>query len=172
VIYAAAPMAYQVRIKSHEAQRFMAARARTAPADCGFALETLLGEVWAALNALPHVTVGPPIARFHSVDEGVIEVEAGFPVAEQIAGTERVAAAELPRCTLATVIHEGPYDGLPEAHAHLADWLADQADWRADGPAWEVYWVDASQVESPAELRTEVAIPIRASRPDRDQRGE
>jgi effector-binding domain-containing protein len=60
--------------------------------------------------------------------------------------------AVIPGGMVATVVHMGPYQKLPEAHAAVRGWCAEHGHALA-GPSWEIYgdWTD-----NPAELRTDV----------------
>jgi effector-binding domain-containing protein len=153
-------MPYDVRLKDLAPQRFVAAHTRCPRADVPATLGRMLEDVWTYLSSLEHVTVGPAIARYHGHDEDEILVEAGFPVAEDVPDAGVIAVTRLPHGPAATALHYGPYEGLHAAHAAVAAWIA--AHGRvADGPAWEIFWVDASQAAAPEELRTEVVWPIK-----------
>ncbi len=124
----------------------------------------MLEEVWKHLNQQPSVSVGPAIVRYHGVSPGeAIQVEAGFPVGdEDVPSTDRIAVTHLPAGAAATVLHWGPYDGLAGAWTEFETWLRGR-DLTPDGPRWEIYWVDPSQTEDIAELRTELVWPVRGS---------
>ena len=53
---------------------------------------------------------------------------------------------------MATVVHMGPYQKLPEAHMAVRTWCAERGH-ALGGPSWEIYgdWTD-----NPVELRTDV----------------
>ena len=50
----------------------------------GCPVESLLRDVWARLNQVESVTVGPAMARIYEIDEKTLEIEAGFPVASSV----------------------------------------------------------------------------------------
>jgi effector-binding domain-containing protein len=152
-------MSDENRIKTLTPQRVMAIRAVTTPEEFGPTLSRLLQEVWAYLGRMEHATVGAPMTCYRSVTAAALEVEAGFPVAEQVAESQRVRATELPAGRAATRLHWGPYAELPESWAALEQWMREQRLAPAD-QRWEIYWVDPTQTENEAELRTELVWPI------------
>lgn len=152
-------MEYTIRIKDVSPQQLVLARRKCSWAEWGAAIESLLRDVWARLNQLDSVTVGPAMARIHELDGTMLEVEAGFPVAEPLTATEGVEIGELPPGRAATTLHTGPYERLSEAAAALDEWVAREGLRVAAAP-WFVFWVDPDQVDSPVDLRTELVLPI------------
>ncbi len=59
----------------------------------------------------------------------------------------------------ATVIHKGPYDGLPGAYEALAAWMAQHPEYRICGPAIDRYLNDPDNTP-PEELATGVLFPV------------
>lgn len=135
-------------------------RARAAPEDFGSSLRLVLETVWRYLGGLERVTVGPAMARYLSVEDDLIEFEAGFPVAEAIEESDEVALREWSGGRAATAMHHGSYGGLPDAYDALKAWMTREGH-EPGGPPYDIYWVDASQVDTETELRTEVVWPIR-----------
>ena len=154
-------MEYKIRVKTVAAQRFAAVRTITSRAALGGALQAALEHVWSYLNRLESVTVGPAIVRYHRCEQEMLEVEAGFPVVEEIADHARVQIVNLPGGPAATTLHEGDYVGLPAAFEAVRRWVADAGRTIA-APPYEIYWVDMSQTQNPADLRTEVVFPLTA----------
>jgi AraC family transcriptional regulator len=103
---------------------------------------------------------GPPFSRYHRIGEQETDLETGLPVATPHPGDGHIQPVELPGGETASAWHVGPYDRLPETHAALAEWVADQGRTPA-GPVWEVYWTDPGQEPDPAKWRTQVLLPLR-----------
>ena len=61
---------------------------------------------------------------------------------------------------MATTVHMGPYDRLPDAHDALHVWLRENARDSA-GPQWEVYWTDPGLEPDPSKWKTELMWPIK-----------
>jgi AraC family transcriptional regulator len=109
---------------------------------------------------------GAPYGRYHAWGE-IVDVEVGIPVAAPLGGLSALAdvppgeigASELPGGQAAVAIHRGPYDSLSGTHDALRAWVAGQGREPGPGP-WESYIDDPGEVTDPAQLRTEVAIPL------------
>lgn len=87
---------------------------------------------------------GPAFTRYiRFLEEGRLEVEAGFPVLDSIPIDPPAEAILLPGGPTASISHCGSYESLPAAHAALDDWLESSARSPA-GPRWEVYLSDSS----------------------------
>jgi len=89
--------------------------------------------------------------RLLATEEGVL-IEVGVQVAAPFEPEGTVACSATPAGTVAVVLHRGPYQQLPAAHAAVRRWCQDHGRPIA-GPNWEVYgdWSD-----DPGKLRTEV----------------
>lgn len=124
----------------------------------GAALHGALPDVFSHLTANGVAMVGAPFARYHDGDDGTLDLEAGIPIAGNLAETDTIKARELPGGEAITTVHVGSYDRLHEAVAALAEWRL--ANGRvAGGPFWEIY-VDDPTDRDPAEVRTEVVEPL------------
>ena len=152
-------MTYEVLIKELPAQPTLAIRRPVRRGAVGAALGEMLPAVRAVLERAGVAPAGPPYARFDAVDDEVLDLEAGVPVAEALRGDGEVVAGELPAGPAAVTWHPGPYEGLPEAHRAILDWLADQGR-RASGVSWEVYWTDPADEPDPTKWQTEVVQPL------------
>lgn len=129
-------------------------RGRIAPdAIAGF-----LGEAFAAVGSVVPAQglrfVGPPFARYWSMDEGEWELEAGFPVDAAVAPERGVVPSTLPEGRAARLVHTGPYDTVGRAWRALSDWVVDHGYVATEAP-WECY-LDEPGVAQP---RTVVMMP-------------
>ncbi len=106
--------------------------------------------------------VGPPYARFHRLEAGGFEVEAGFEASTPVAGEGDVEPSTLPAGKAASTLHVGPYEELEPAYEALADWIRGRGA-SPSGDPWEIYETDPSQEPDPARWRTEVFMPFRES---------
>lgn len=122
-------------------------------------LGEIYGEVGAALQRKGVTPAGMPFAWYHSFGEGVIDLEAGFPVAAPIGGEGRVTSSELPGGQVAVAWHIGPYDTCEQTYNALLAWIGAQGCKAADD-MWEVYWTDPTKVPDPSQWRTEVVWPL------------
>ena len=127
------------------------------------AMEQLLAWIESA-NA---TIVGPPGGTYLS-DPTVTPPEelswnAWVPVttatAEMHESDDGIGVLNVPEGRFASVLHKGPYDGIPASYGLLFTWLAQQGI-EPSGPPMEVYLSDPA--ETPEEdLITEVRAPIR-----------
>lgn len=104
--------------------------------------------------------LGPPYARYRLTQDGVLDVEAGFPVSGPVWASGRVAADTLAGGHVATTLHVGAYDDVAAAYEALEDSVTGHGC-EPTGAAWEVY-LDRPDVAAP---RTRVYQPCRRVRP-------
>jgi effector-binding domain-containing protein len=88
-----------------------------------------------------------------------VDIEGGMPVKTQLSGSGRIVAGELPGGKVATTIHTGPYEKLPEAHDALHAWIQEK-DVTSAGPQWECYLTDPGKEPDPNKRQTELLWPI------------
>ena len=99
----------------------------------GTVVPPLNQEVFGWLAARGIAPAGPPFWKYNVIDmERGLEVEAGCPVAEAVAGEGRVLAGVLPAGRYVTLRHVGHPDTLMAATGALLDWAA------AKGLRWDV----------------------------------
>jgi effector-binding domain-containing protein len=153
-------MAHAITVKTLRPQPIATIRATALFAAIGATLGQVLPEVFAYVVAQGQRPVGPPFSRYLGERGETVELEAGVPVDEPVAGDGRVQAGELPGGPVATIWHIGPYDTLRVTYAVLATWMAAEGR-AAGGPTWEVYWTDPQEVLDPAEWKTEIICPLR-----------
>ena len=147
------------------ADRFLASqltavvRAEIPREDLSAWLRRAFGEVGLYLRERHIAPVGPPYARYTFLGDQVA-VEAGFPVAMEIAGHGRVQPSRLPGGRAAVTTHYGGYEDLQDAYAAERRWLTTHG--RAPtGAHWEIYFTDSATEPDAARRRTDVVIPYR-----------
>ena len=99
---------------------------------------------------------GPPLALYHSVSEDAVDVEAGFPVAADVAPEGDVRPSSVPGGEAIETVHIGPYETLRDTHRHMAEWM-ERHGLHPGGPAWESYLTGP---DGPAGPETLVVWPI------------
>lgn len=113
-----------------------------------------------AVTAQGSFFVGPPFTRYHMLEEGRFEVEAGFPIGKPIKAEGDVEPSTISAGEVATTTHFGPYDRLGDAYEALAAWIAERGGTPAGDP-WEVYLTSPDESPDPEHWRTEVTMPYR-----------
>ncbi|MFF0344760.1 hypothetical protein [Kribbella sp. NPDC004875] len=81
---------------------------------------------------------GFPFARCHPLLDGVVEVEAGFPVAAPIADSGLVGPSTLPAGPVLAVWHNAPDRKIAESYQVVDEWLAAEGA-TPTGDSWEIY---------------------------------
>lgn len=153
-------MSYEVVVKEVNAQPIVSIRIKCHVAMIGSELAEILPEVFRYLRENDVWPSGPPFTRYHGFSEAEVDIEGGMPVPAPLAGSGRIAAGELPGGKVATTIHTGPYEKLPEAHDALHAWMKDQQIDPA-GAQWEYYLTDPGKEPDPSKRQTELVLPIK-----------
>lgn len=83
-------------------------------------------------------SAGYPFARCHPLPDGLVEVEAGFPVAAPIADNGLVEPSTLPAGPVLAVWHTDPDQKLAETYAIVEEWMETEGA-TPTGDSWEVY---------------------------------
>ncbi len=116
----------------------------------------LLGQVLAAQGVAP---TGAAYALYRSIPTETVDLELGFPTAVPVTPVGTVSPSALPGGRLARVVHTGSFDGLAGAWQNLMTWVQEQG--LTPGEAfWEVYLTEPHPDMDPAELRTELNLPV------------
>jgi effector-binding domain-containing protein len=151
---------YQVVIKKVEPQLIASIRA---------ILPTYghLGQLYEEL--IPYVysrggkPAGPTMYMCHDMEykEKDVDVEAGFPIAEAIAASDRVKVYELPgMAEAACTIHKGPYEGIGEAYSAIMAWTESNG-YQITGPDRELYLTSPADTTDPNQYVTEIQFPVK-----------
>lgn len=130
-------------------------RGRADPETISEVLGRSFGSVARAAAAQGRHLVGPPFARYHTMDVAGWELEAGFPVDTPVLAEGEVEPSTLPACRAARLVHTGPYDTVGEAWSEATAWLAEHGYAATEAP-WESY-LDERGVERP---RTLILMPF------------
>jgi AraC family transcriptional regulator len=123
-------------------------------------------------EVLPHIfqyaqsngiaLTGLPFARYSEAGPGMITIEPGMRIAaasSRVTGEGEVKADVLPGGPVATTLHTGPYDQLPEVYAAIERWIKAEG-LSAAGAPWECYVTDPGEVPDPKDWKTEVFWPL------------
>ena len=143
-----------------EAQPILGIRTTIAIDEIGKAMGPLFGEVYGYIQRSGQTPAGMPLAIYHSMAGGAVDLECAMPVASPMAGAGRIQAGELPAGTAATVTHMGPYDNLRQTWAALMEWMKSQGLDGAGAP-WEVYITDPGAEPDQSKWRTDIFFPVR-----------
>ncbi|HET8717765.1 MAG TPA: GyrI-like domain-containing protein [Nocardioidaceae bacterium] len=155
---------YEVRLADLQEQRAAVVCGRITRDQIADFLGGAFGEVMDLLASQDMQPAGPPFARYRFRDDGILEVDAGFPVPAPVTPAGRVEASTLPGGRVATTMHVGDYAGVGSAYDAASQFLTEEGYEVADAP-WECY-LDDPDVPAP---RTEVFMPCRPVRAAADR---
>jgi AraC family transcriptional regulator len=150
---------YDVKVERRDAQPAMVIRAASSIERIGEDLGRIFPAVFQHVTENGGEVTGPPFARYLSMDEGQIELEAGISVARHIAIRDDIEQSELPGGEMAVTWHVGPFETISSAYSTLEQWMEANGKSMAGAP-WEVYWTDPGEEPDPANYRTEVVWPV------------
>ncbi len=111
-------------------------------------------EIFEALATQGIMASGPPFARYR-VEGETFRVTAGVPFQGSVTAVGRLESGDLPAGQVASTVHVGSYDALPEAFHAVMEWVA-RHGLLVSGDPWESY-LDGPEVDLP---RTRVCFPV------------
>jgi AraC family transcriptional regulator len=125
-----------------------------------------LGQIFVYAQQHGVALTGLPFTRYTEMGPGLITMEPGMRIvpggpAPESSDESSVTADTLPGGPVATTMHSGPYEGLPEAYAAIEQWIEAEGLTPVGAP-WESYVNDPSEHADPAEWKTEVFWPLSA----------
>ena len=151
-------MAYEIEVKNLQKHDVAAVKFRAAVSDLP---QHMGGAFGAAIDYLARNGIQPEgsaVALYTPLPDNVFDVAAGFLVATPIEGDGHVVPVELPAGEVATTMHIGPYEGLPQAYEAVQAWMQREGRQPAD-MMWEEYLTGPET--PPAETRTIVYWPLK-----------
>jgi DNA-binding transcriptional MerR regulator len=133
-------------------------RARTE--EMSVVMPRAIGEVHGYLVELGQTFLGPPICVCpFPDDDGVAEVEIGWPVREGVASHGRAEVKTLPATRALTLKHTGPYEELSRSYRLMSEAMERHGLTAIDAPR-ELYLTNPEEVESPNDYETLIVWPI------------
>ena len=151
-------MTYQCQLLDRPAQPALAIRTRTSVQN----LPHVLGPAWGAIlqyaGRMGVQPSGPPFVAYHNMNMQDLDIEIGFPFAQELKGEGAVLAGEIPGGKAAVCLHVGPYDQVGVAYEALRKWTEAHA-YTPSGVAYEFYLNDPRSTPA-AELQTQVVFPL------------
>jgi len=151
-------MTREVEVEQLPAQDVLAVRREVSMATIGTAMDSAFGALWRHVAQTGAQPAGPPLVLYLEPPEGEFTIEVCVPVAANAVGAEGIDVQHLPATEAATLVHQGPYDGLSASWQQLGDWVRGSGR-TAGGPAREVYVTDPRGC-APEDLRTQLVIPL------------
>lgn len=150
-------MEYNVRIEKASPRDVAVSRFEATGETIARLIGPAFGAVAADLGRRGIAITGPAVAAFDVRDDG-FAVAAGFVVGEPVTPDGVVEPLALPAAEVATTVHVGPYEGLPEAYAAIKASAARHGRELDEHRMWEEY-LDGPEV-APEKNRTVVSWPL------------
>lgn len=145
---------YEVTLAHEPAQPILVLTADVSREDVPAFLQQAYPRLFAGLQQAGATPTGPPLARYR-IDETTFHVTAGVPCQTVGSPPTDVETDELPGGEIASTIHQGSYETLPEAFHAVIEWVGANG-YRITGDPWESY-LDEPTVPQP---RTRVSFPV------------
>jgi effector-binding domain-containing protein len=118
-----------------------------------------LSKVLAAMEAQGTTPGGEPFAFYHGSVDGLVDVEAGFPIVDSFLPSDDVVPGELPGGRTVTAVHLGPYETLGRTYAEMRAWATANGMQPVDA-MWEVYLTDPDREPDPTRWRAGVFLRV------------
>jgi effector-binding domain-containing protein len=154
----ASAMSYKIEMQDVPAQSALVIKSKVKVEQAGEAIGGILGRIGAYLGKQGLNPTGSPFTRTYSHKDGVLEFEAGFPVAASVKGDNDIIRTELPKGKVAVTTHIGSQDTSPEAYKALHVWMNKNGKKEAGAP-WEMYISPDGTPEKDAKMQ--IFYPIR-----------
>jgi effector-binding domain-containing protein len=153
-------MNYDVRLEQVSSRPVAVVRRRAQLKELGKVIPAACGLVWNVIKPQKITGAGRHVAIYW--DEA-INLEVGVELDAPFAGSGEVVGSAIPGGTIATAVHFGPYDRLPDAHQAIRQWCAQQGHLLA-GANWELYghW-QQEWCDDPAKIRTDVCYLLKSA---------
>lgn len=122
----------------------------------------LFGALFAHLGTQGITAHGAPFVFYHDGEyrEHEPDVEAGIVVESEGVDGERVRVGTLPRMTVASTIHSGPYETLSAAYGALLTWIAING-YEVSAANRDIFLRGPRTDRTPQDYITEVQFPIK-----------
>ncbi len=152
-------MAYMFQIIETETQPALAVRTVTSAGNLPQMVGPAYGAIIAYLAEMGQQPLGPAFIAYYNLDMEKLQVEIGFPVAQEIAGRGDIIARPIPAGKRAAVFHLGPYSELASTYDALAKWIADRG-YEPTGTAYEFYYNSPAEVPE-SQLLTKIEFLLK-----------
>jgi AraC-like DNA-binding protein/effector-binding domain-containing protein len=164
-------MSYDIVKKDLTAQPVLVVRRRVKRSEIAATIGAVLPGIFQYAQQRGLALSGHPFTRYLESGPGMVTMEPGMRItggsgALSLAGAVGAVADDgvvedaLPGGSVASTIHVGTYETLPQAYAALEIWM-DSQGLRSAGAPWEAYITDPAEHPDPKDWRTEVCWPVK-----------
>jgi len=149
---------YKVEVVEQEAINSLVVRTRCPVNDLPKAIGEGYGLIMGYLGELGKYPSDAPYVAYFNMDMQDLDIEMGFPVAEEIEGKGTVVKSQVPAGRYAVCMYKGPYSDIGSAYDAVMLWLEENS-LQYSGTAYEFYLNDPASVP-PEELLTKIMIKL------------
>lgn len=106
-----------------------------------------------------HISAHPAgdfFVTYHSFSKKEVDMEAGYPTFERMAGEEEIITSEKAAGLYLSCVHQGPHQKIPQVYREMDEWLKANR-FETTGESEEIYLNEEVQEEL---LLTQILIPI------------
>jgi AraC family transcriptional regulator len=157
-------MSYDIVKKELTVQPVLVTRRRVKRSDIAATIGAVLPGIFQYAQQHGLALSGHPFTRYVELGPGMVTMEPGMRVSggsgSPHTNLDGVVEDTLPGGPVASTIHAGAYETLPQAYAALEIWIESQGLKPAGAP-WEAYITDPAEHPDPKDWRTEVFWPVR-----------
>jgi effector-binding domain-containing protein len=153
-------MSYDCQAVLQPAQPVLTIRTRSDVKD----LPSVLGQAYiklaAHLGQFDAMPAGAPFVAYYNMDMEDLDIEVGFPIAEEIKNEGDIQSSKLPEMKVATCTFTGPYLEIGPAYDELNAFMKEN-QYMPTGVVYEYYLNDPKETP-PAELKTQIVFPLKS----------
>ena len=155
-------MTYSISKTTISPQTVLVVRRSIKRSEIAASIGEVLPKIFLAAQKNGIALAGPPFMRCLNAGPGLMTIEPGMTVAGAATDVnlgEKVVWETLPGGEVATTIHMGKYDDLPDAYAAIEQWMKSES-LKMGGAPWEVYLTDPGDYPDPKDWKTEIFWPL------------
>ena len=154
-------MSQPIEVKTVEPRLVLSWRGRIEIARMPETLGEIFGAQFAHIAQHGAQFEGPPLIIYHETpqEDGTVDSEVCVPIDRELPSTGDLSTRELPGGVVASIIHQGPYETIPESWTELHGWIAANGYSLAGAP-WESYLNGPGEVDDPSQYLTEICQPV------------
>ncbi|MBN1928410.1 MAG: GyrI-like domain-containing protein [Chlorobiaceae bacterium] len=134
-------------------------REHAAVSEIGSLFDAGFREISRVLEGQGRQPAPPSFARFYALNDGMLDVEFGYPVDAEVRGSGRAVIASTPSGKAASCLYIGPYAEIEPAYTALMKWIEENG-LVMNGEAYELY-LDDPFATLPDQLRTQIHLLLR-----------
>ena len=152
-------MAYNVDLYEQREQQVLSIRTRTSVDQLPEVLGKAYAEVMMYIDEIEEMAADVPFVAYYNLDMQDLDIEAGFPVSQQLPGKGNIQSNIIPAGKYAEVMYKGAYKAIEPAYKAIMEWFPAN-NCEALGPAYEFYLNDPTDTDED-DLLTRILMPIK-----------